>query len=138
MSNNTTTTIKTFEDLLEEKKRLQTHIAVQRENIANDWQEIKTEFKPVRDVFSFLGKFTSRDRTNTLVNLGLDIAADTMLRRVILGNAGWVVKAVVPKIVKNFSSHILTKEGRQEIAGQIGEWLRKLRRRKKPTASPGS
>lgn len=141
MSNNgikATTNIRTFEDLLEEKKRLQAHIAFQRQNIANDWQEMKTEFKPLRDILSFVGKFTSRDRTNTLVNLGLDLAADTMLRRVILGNAGWITKTVVPRLVKNFSSHILTREGRHEIAEQINEWFRKLKSHKKTKTSPES
>ena len=59
------------------------------------------------------------DKTSLLLNLGSEIAINTVVRRFILSKAGWIAKAVVPFFLKNYSSHFL--------ADQKDKWIEKLK-----------
>ena len=88
--------IRTYDDLVEEKERLQRLLAVQKEDISTNWQEMKKEFEPVKNIVSFFSKLTTRDKSNPLVNMGIDVAGDLVLRKIILAKTGWVTRLIVP------------------------------------------
>jgi len=102
-----TSTIKTYEDLLAEKQRLQTLMQTQKEIIRGDIDEIKEELAPVKTAISFVGKLTTQDHSNPLLNGTINTVIDLVMRRVVLARAGWFTKLVVPFFVKNFSSHVI-------------------------------
>jgi hypothetical protein len=103
--------IQTYSDLLEEKERLETLLTVQKQHVKNNWAEMKEEMKPVQNTFNFLGKLTKRDRSNPLLNFGIDVAGDVLLRRIVLARADWVTKLLLPVFVKNLSSNVFNKPG---------------------------
>ena len=115
--------IQKYDDLLEEKKRLEQLLATQKEQISTNWIEMKKEFEPVNNVVGFLSKITTRDRTNPLVNMGIDVAGDLVLRKILLARFGWATRLVLPYLLKNYSSNMLADKGKSFVH-QIKHWFK--------------
>jgi hypothetical protein len=109
--------------LEQERKRLEALLEYHRGMIQRDIREIKDELQPVRNVFGFIKKFTTKDKTNALLNIGSEFAINTLLKRFVLSRTGWLVRAVVPFLVKNYSSHVISEKKDQWIDKIVG-WLR--------------
>src|SRR6476469_4528702 len=99
--------IQTYEDLIEEKQRLETLLATKKLEISEDWVGVKQNLTPVTNIFSFLGKFTKRNKSNPLLSMGLDVAGDVFLKRMILRRADWITRLLLPMFIKNYSSNVL-------------------------------
>ena len=100
--------ISSYNELLEEKARLEELLVVQREAIKSNYVLLKNEIRPITHgvamVTGVLGKFGRKPKGNPLVNLGLDIGTELLLKRYLLVKAGWLTRTVVPYIVRNYSS----------------------------------
>ena len=116
--------IRTYEDLMEEKERLNQLLAAQRELIRQDFNEIKEELAPVRSAISMVGKFATRDNRNFLLTTAAETAIELVIRRMLLARAGWFTKLVVPFVMKNFSSHVLA-DNKDKILGKLAKWFGK-------------
>ena len=106
------TSIKTYDDLVVERERLQALLIVQRQRVVTGWEGVKTELEPVNNAFGVLGKFTHSDNSSPLLNMGLKFASDILLKNFVLARAGWVARLAVPFVMKNYSSHLLMENGR--------------------------
>lgn len=115
--------IQTYDDLIEEKKRLEQLLIVQKEQISANWIEMKKEFQPVNNIISFFSKLTTRDKTNPLVNMGIDVAGDLVLRKIILAKTGWATRLVIPFLLKNYSSNVFAEKGKSFIQ-KVRNWLK--------------
>ena len=115
--------IKTYDDLLEEKKRLEALLVINKEQVSTNWVEMKKEFEPVNNILSFLSKMTTRDKSNPLVNMGIDVAGDLVLRKILLARAGWATRLVVPFLLKNYSSNVLADKGKSFFQ-RVRHWLK--------------
>ena len=103
--------IRTYQDLLEEKKHLEVELVNKRELIRKDIADLKEEWRPVKDLLSGLGKITTRGKTNPLLAIGIDIIGEVLVKNILLMRSGWITRLVVPFLAKNFSTHILNKDG---------------------------
>ena len=112
-------TIKTYQDLVEEKEKLEGLLKAQKELIRYDLQLLKTEFNPVFRSARLMGKLFTRDKKHSLLSNGAETVIDFMFKKVILNKAGWVAKLVVPFLMKNVSSHV--------VADNKDNWIRKLK-----------
>lgn len=121
-------TIKTYTDLCEERERVKLLLEVQRQRVKDDWQDLKHEFLPVKNAFGVVGKMTSSDKSNPLLNAGLKVASDLFLKNFVLAKAGWVTKLAVPFVVKNYSSHLLAEKGGRFL----GKVVKLIKGRRKP------
>ncbi len=104
--------IKTYDDLVAERKRLEALLVVQKQRVADDWTAVKAEFEPVANTFGAIGKLTHPDRSNPILNIGLKFASDLLLKNFILSKAGWLTRLAVPLVMKNYSSHLLAEDGK--------------------------
>src|SRR5688572_17537492 len=120
--------IQTYDDLLEEKKRLEALLAVQKDEIDASWHGVKSSLNPINNAASFLGKITRSDKSNPLLTVGIGYMGDLVLRKVF--KAGWLVRLVVPFVVKNYSSHLFAGKG-----GSIAEKFKNLFRKKQPSSN---
>ena len=111
--------IRSYDDLVKEREKLELLLQAQKEVIHYDIQEIKEELQPVRNIFEFIKKITTRDKTSLLINLGSEIAINSLIKRFILQKAGWAVRTIVPFFLKNYSSHFFTE--------QKDKWIEKLK-----------
>lgn len=99
--------INTFQDLLTEKLRLKLLLEERKIILKEDASIIRETLKPATEALTIIGKLTSRDKTNPLINFGLDLGIDLIVRKLILGRAGWISKLIVPFILKNLGSNVL-------------------------------
>jgi len=127
-------TIKTYNDLLEEKERLTLLLARQRQTISDNWIDVKEELAPVGNVFGVLGKMAKGDKSNPLLNMGLKFAGDMLLKNFLFAKAGWITRLAVPFLVKNYSSHILADQS-NSLFGKIGRIINRLGKKHKNSES---
>jgi hypothetical protein len=73
------------------------------------------EFEPVNHVFGALGKMTKGDKSNPLVNMGLQLAGDLFIKNFVLAKAGWLTRLTVPFVMKNYSSHLIADKGKNFV-----------------------
>lgn len=108
-----------YNDLLKEKQQLEVLLQAQKQVIRYDVEEIKLKLKPVKETLEFVKKITTRDKSNLLLDLGSDIAINSLVKNFVLSRAGWLTRMIIPFFLKNYSSHFL--------AEQKDKWLEKLK-----------
>jgi len=128
--------IKKYEDLLQEEQRLLSQLKSTELLIRDDLAGVREGLKPIGNVVKTLGKLTTRNKTGALANFGLDFSVDLLIRRVLLARAGWFTKILVPYVIKNYSSHIISERQRAKIMEKINTIFSKLR--PKPDQEPAS
>jgi hypothetical protein len=122
--------IKTYDDLLQEEQRLQLVLKSQELLIREDLVNMKENLEPIKKVYDQVHKVFTRDNRVPVFNVGLELGVDMLLRRFILGKAGWFAKTFVPYLVKNYTSHIIGEEKRKAIIKKIAELFNKIRPKK--------
>jgi hypothetical protein len=122
--------IKTYEDLLQEEQRLLQQLKAHEVLIREDIAGLKEKMKPMEKAFGVLQKMATRDHTGALANFGLDFSIDLLIRRLLLAKAGWFTKILVPFVLKNYSSHIVSDEQRARFAQKIQNLFNKIRPKK--------
>jgi hypothetical protein len=103
--------IETYADLMVEKNRLEILLSIQKETILMDINQLKIEFQPTMDLLKFMSKITIKGKDNTLISASMNLISDFLLKNILLAKSGWIVRLVVPYLVKNYSSNTLAKEG---------------------------
>jgi hypothetical protein len=109
-----------YKELLEEKERLEAALAIRRDQLRKDIITLNQEVRPIKEVLTGIGKFAVKGKTNPLISIGLDLAADVLLRKVLLGRTNWVMKLVVPLLLQKYSVHVLNKNGKYNVLSQPG------------------
>lgn len=122
--------IKTYADLEAEEKRLMGLLKIHEENIKVSIAGVKEGLKPFNKAMHVVHDLTTREKTGPVVNFGLDMGIDILLRRILLARAGWLTKVVVPFVVKNYSSHLISEEMRETITKKVKSILKKVRPQK--------
>jgi hypothetical protein len=117
-------TIKTYDDLIEERNKMKTLLILQKEKINEDWNAFKHEFDPVTHAFGTLGKMAKGDKSNPLINAGLLFAGELFIKNFVLAKAGWLTRLAVPFVVKNYSSHLIVDKGKTFV-DKIGRLLKR-------------
>jgi len=101
-----------YKELLEEKERLEAVLAVSREQVRKDIITLNEEIRPIKAVLTGIGKFTVKGKTNPLISIGLDLAADVVLSKVLMGRANWVAKLVVPFVLQKYRVFAMNKNAK--------------------------
>jgi len=122
--------ITTYNDLLQEEKRLQQVLKSQEILIREDLVNMKENLEPIKKVYDQVHKIFTRDNRVPVFNVGLELGIDMILRRFILARAGWFAKTFVPYVIKNYASHIIVEEKRKAIIKKIEEMFNKIRPKK--------
>jgi hypothetical protein len=115
--------IHSYNDLLLEKQRLSLLLNERKILLKTEFEEIKTSLKPIKGAIETIGKFTSRDFSNPLLTTGIDIGVNLLLKNVILRNAGWIVKLLMPAMVKNYLSHEIVEDG--NVMAKVGNFIKR-------------
>ncbi len=123
--------IRTYEDLLKEEQRLKAHLHSYKVMIKDDISGFKAALNPLRKIGNTLWTFTNRYDNGTLLNFGLNASINIFLRRILFGRAGWVAKEVLPYIIKNYASHLITEDQRKTVAESVNKFLKKFMVKKK-------
>lgn len=123
--------IKTYEDLLQEEQRLTAQLASYKEVIREDITGLKASLNPVKRVVATAKNLFTFDDNGPLLNFGLKFGTDVFLRKLLLGRAGWIAKVVVPYVIKNYASHLITEGQRKAVAKTVSNLVSKFMMKKK-------
>lgn len=123
--------IKTYEDLEQEERRLQAQLQSYKSLIGEDIDGIKSGLNPFKKAAGTVKNLFTRDDNGPLLNFGLNFGLDVLVRRILLGRAGWLTKVVVPYLIKNYASHLFTENQRRGVAKTVSNFLTKFMMKKK-------
>ena len=116
--------IQTYQDLLDEKVRLEALLKVQKEILHQDVEEIKQEIAPLRSAVSFVSKLVAKKDTNFFVDAGISTLVNVGVKKLLLSRAGWLTRLIVPFVLKNFSTNIVA-ENKDAIMKKLFSWIGK-------------
>ncbi|TCZ69583.1 hypothetical protein [Flaviaesturariibacter aridisoli] len=107
--------IASYDDLVEEKARLEELLGLQKAAIKGSLNSLQEDVRPVTNgllvVTRILTKIGKRNRpTSPLLNVGLDIGVDMVLRRYLLRKAGWFSRTFVPLVASTLIARFLNSE----------------------------
>ena len=122
--------IKTYEDLEEEKLRLTGLLRTQEELIKTDIAGVKHGLNPFGKAAGVVHNLFTREKKDPLLNLGLEMSIDLVLRRFLLARAGWLTRVVVPFFVKNYSSHFIDENKKNVLVNKVNGFFQRLRSKK--------
>lgn len=127
--------IKTYEDLLQEEQALTIKLATYKNLIREDITGLKTGIKdklnPVKRIADTAKNLFTFDDNGPLLNFGLRFGTDVFLRRLLLGRANWIAKVVVPYLIKNYASHLITEQQRKAVTKTVSNFVSKFITKKK-------
>jgi hypothetical protein len=111
--------INNYNDLLEEKKRLQFLLDLQKERFSNNFRELKDELKedlkPATTILNTVGKLTKKsERSKAVVNLALDYGGK-ILKNTLLKKVSWPLRIVIPFFAKNIASHLIADSKNKKV-----------------------
>lgn len=115
--------IENIEQLKVEKLRLENDILIAKGKLTEDIKMLQAEIQPVRQMVDVSKNlFVESNRNSSLVNIGLDLGVDMLLRNTILSNSSWLVRLAVPFFAKNLLSNYVDKN-KDEIVNQSVTWF---------------
>ncbi|MDI3322636.1 hypothetical protein [Pinibacter soli] len=117
--------ISTYHQLVAEEQRLSAELAAQKLAIQSEWNNTKQLLKPFENALGFVSKISTKNKNNPLLNMGLDLGVDVLIRRLLLGNAGFVAKLLVPTIVRNYSSSMLNVSEGKNWFGKLRDFFKR-------------
>ncbi|MFP5042253.1 hypothetical protein [Parasediminibacterium sp. JCM 36343] len=103
---NSSPVINNYEDLQREKKRLEAQLFRQKEQLSKNIGKIKGDLEPGLSFIKLLGKLTSRNPDNKVLNTVVDYAVG-LLQRTVFKRFSWPLKLILPFVSKNLASHLL-------------------------------
>ena len=111
--------IRTHDDLIREKERLEALLDAQKELIRLDFQDIKSGLKPASNVMSFVGNFGKKVSTNPLLGMAVSLSTDLLMRKFFLKRAGWAIKTVLPFVLRRVTTNIAAQPARTGFLAKI-------------------
>ena len=126
--------IRTYEDLEAEEKRLQALLYSHKENLKDSFAAVKEGLNPFKQVANTVRKLFSRDKSNPLMLAGVGLGVDVLLRRFLLVKSGWLTKIVVPFFIKNYSTHFIKEYKKNKFLQKIGSFFKQSKKGFKNTA----
>ena len=115
--------ITTYNDLMQEKQRLSLLLEERKILVKTEFEEIKLKLKPLTNIVEVVEKMSSKDTSNPLLNAGISMGVNFLLKNVLLRNAGWITRLILPVLAKNYLSHEV--EEKNNIFSKIGKFVKR-------------
>jgi hypothetical protein len=123
--------IKSYDELLEERARLEELLKTQKVSVQSNFIVLKDTLRPIgnatSNVVSVLGMIGAKKKTSPLVNLGLDFGTEIFLKRMVLARQGWFVRVFIPFIIRNYSSHLISEKKKPDFLKTIQKFFSKAK-----------
>jgi len=104
------TTISSYKDLVAERTRLEVELRNQKLAFKAEIEELKSKLEPITDTISMLGLVKGKHgEKSSLLQTGLSMGIDLLVRDNLLSKAGWAARIVLPAVLKGFSKLFLNK-----------------------------
>ncbi len=110
-------TINTLTELKEERLRLQMRKVFLETEIKNDFNDIKEQLKPLQLISMGAGKLL-KGNDSTFAGDSVGYIANTLVKNVLLKNAGFVTRLILPFLAKNVASNVV-----EDNKGKVADWI---------------
>ena len=94
----------TYDELLEEEKKLEELFKVQKELLRHEISDIKNEFEHVFNLIHFINKMSRKNLGNPLIQTGVNVLIDLLIEKLNGPDAGFIKKVIIPEALKKYSS----------------------------------
>ncbi len=128
--------IRTYDDLEAEEKRLLALLYSHKENIRESFAAVKEGLNPFKQAVHTVKKLFSRDKSNPMMKFGVDFGVDVLIRRLILAKAGWFTKIVVPFFVRNYSTNFVNEYKNSRLVQKIKSFFKRNKNEAEQYESP--
>ena len=119
--------IKTYEDLLQEEQRLTAQLGSYKELIKGDIAGVKDGLNPIKKAKDKVKSLFSRDDKNSpAMNFTLNFVLDYIIRKIIPNRTSVLTKTVIPFVLKNYVSHLITDEQRKAFSNSLNGLVAKI------------
>jgi hypothetical protein len=120
--------ITTYEALLEEKLRLQKQLEEQKMQFKKDFTTFKSQLEeqlePATNLLHTVGKFTGQNGAKPVLNFGLGLGLDMLLRNTLLKKAGFITKLAAPFLLRTVTNTFSNDKG-PSLLQKIGNLFKK-------------
>ena len=119
--------IKSYDDLLNEEQRLTAQLATYKSMIKTDIASVKDGLNPIKKAKDKVKSlFTREDKNSPALNFAINFVLDYAIRKVIPKRTSVLTKTVIPFILKNYVSHLITDEQRHTISTKVNAFVAKI------------
>lgn len=106
--------ISNYEDLVAERRRTESIIADRKQAINDRIEDIREKIAPLFSILSALNIFKKNEsgdnqsgRNHSVLKMGSSLAIDLLVGQKLLKNAHWLMKVVVPTLLKTVTSGVI-------------------------------
>jgi hypothetical protein len=103
----------TYNELLEEKKKLEAILVSQKGIVKNDLAILYQKITPTLEFISKVGRLGTATRNNPIVSVLLNITEEIFLENMLLSKSSRITRFVVPFLLKNAASFFLKIPGKR-------------------------
>ena len=118
--------IRSQKDLHSEKLRLKLQLFAAEKILKDDLEWVKEEMTSGKIAGRVFSNIFGKNKSG-LFNNGIRITTDVLLNNLLLSKSGWVMRFIVPFIIKSFSSGYLS-ENKSEIFDIMRNFIQKARK----------
>ena len=103
------TRINNYEELIAERRRVESDIVEQRLILKAGLQEAKEKLEPFMYLLPILNIFKKKEPNHSVLNAATFVGIDLFVGQK-LAKAGWVTRLLVPMVLKGISSLVMNKK----------------------------
>lgn len=111
------TRINNYEELIAERRRVESNIVEQRLILKAGLQEAKEKLEPFMYLLPILNIFKKKEPNHSVLNAATSVGIDLFVGQK-LAKAGWVTRLLVPMVLKGISSLVMKTKRAKEPAIQ--------------------
>jgi len=114
-------TIRTYKELVAYQTELEQLLAVQKQVIRQDVENLKNELRPVTNAIGIASKFFIRNKVSSVFVKTVSSLIELVLKKKILSRASWPGRLLVPFFTRNILSHLMVAEHREQLFEKLRE-----------------
>ena len=114
-------TIRTYKELIAYQTELEQLMAVQKQVIRQDVENLKNELRPVTNAIGIASKFFIRNKVSSVFVKTVSSLIELVLKKKILSRASWPGRLLVPFFTRNILSHLMVAEQREQLFDKLRE-----------------
>lgn len=123
--------IRTYDELLAEKKRLRTQLQTQKAELNGRVTNLKEKLAPIGAIISAIGGIKALGAKSPLVKTGAGLAVDLLLKKRLFKKSGLVTGLVGSFLIRNVATKLLAGTAGVVAAKLIKKFI--TDKKKKPT-----
>jgi len=101
------TRINNYEELIAERRRVESNIVEQRLILKAGLHDIKEKLEPFMYLLPILNIFKKKENNHSLMSAATSVGIDLFVGQKLLSKAGWFTRLLVPMVLKGVSSLVM-------------------------------